>query len=236
MKPHNFAKALVVMAVAVLLFPRGAYGDILKFADGTTVEGSVQKIEKGQVKVQVGQEIKMFDVLAITDIEFDSPRLATGTSRLPLEHFLTSMESQEMLGHFRDVESSAAAIRKLLDQTKTEWSGKSIAFNDTAKWATAKERFTAPLSLYQERLNDLYFHVLGKVDEYNTLMKEADVIYVGVKGWFQAGSSLIPSDKRKLPLKKYVPGNWYDSIFFEGYDRGYSEAYEKYSREPYSQR
>lgn len=236
MKTQHVAMTLLVLAAAILSFPRGAYGDILKFADGTSVEGTVQKIEKGQVKVQVGQETKVFDVLAITDIEFDTPRLTMGTSRLPLEHFLSGMESQEMLGHFRDVESSAAAVRKLIDQTKTEWSGKSIAFNDTAKWATAKERFIAPLSLYQERLNDLYFHVLGKVDEYNTLTKEADAIYVGVKGWLQVGSSLIPSDKKKLPLKKYVPGNWYDSIFFEGYDRGYSEAYEKYSRDPSYQR
>ena len=78
----------------------------------------------------------------------------------------------------------------------------------------------------------LYFHVLGKVDEYNALMKDADSIYVGVKGALNVGSSLIPRDKKRLPLKKYVPGNWYDTIFFEGYDRGYQEAYEKFAKDP----
>ena len=81
---------------------------------------------------------------------------------------------------------------------------------------------------YQESLNELYFHVLGKVDEYNSLMKEADSIYVGVRGWFQVGSSLIAPDVKKLPLKKYVPANWYDTIFYEGYNQGYNEAFEKY--------
>ena len=81
-------------------------------------------------------------------------------------------------------------------------------------------------------MNDLYFHVLGKVDEYNALMKDADSIYVGVKGALNVGSSLIPRDKKKLPLKKYVPGNWYDTIFFEGYDRGYQEAYDKFAKGP----
>jgi hypothetical protein len=102
-----------------------------------------------------------------------------------------------------------------------------------AEWETAKERFRRPLSRYQEVLNDLYFHVLGKVDEYNFLMKEAEGIHVGVKGWFQAGSSLAPSEMEKLPLKKYVPAPWYDKIYYEGYDMGYRDAYEKYRDEPF---
>jgi hypothetical protein len=76
--------------------------------------------------------------------------------------------------------------------------------------------------------------MLGKVDEYNLLMQEADSIHVGAKGWFQTGSSLIPNDMEKLPLKKYVPAKWYDTIYFEGYDIGYRDAYEKYRDRPFS--
>jgi hypothetical protein len=225
---------LMVAVVTVLLVAAlPVRADKLTMDDGKTVEGVVKKIEKGQVSVEVNKEMKLYDVLKVKDIEFTSPDLTTGTSRLPVEHFAGTMESREMLSHFTDVEKSATDVRGLIDRTRGEW-GKSasIAQADLPKWETAKERFVAPLSLYQERLNDLYFHVLGKVDEYNALMKDADSIYVGVKGALNVGSSLIPRDKKRLPLKKYVPGNWYDTIFFEGYDRGYQEAYEKFAKDP----
>jgi hypothetical protein len=83
-------------------------------------------------------------------------------------------------------------------------------------------------------LNDLYFHALGKVDEYNLLMKEANSTRVGVKGWFQTGSALIPGGMEKLPLKKYVPAQWYDTVYYEGYYMGYRDAYEKYRDRPYT--
>jgi len=223
---------------AVLLFAlllhSPAFADKLTLADGTTVEGIVRKIEKGQVTVAVGEETKVLDVLAIQDIDFDTPHLTEGTARLPLKHFLSDIETQEMVGHFRDVEESADMIRGLIDRTKQEWGDrKSIPLDQVAQWEAAKENFRKPLSRYQEVLNDLYFHVLGKVDEYNLLMQEADAMHVGVKGWFQTGSSLIPSDMEKLPLKKYVPSKWYDTIYFEGYDSGYRDAYEKYRDHPF---
>lgn len=223
----------MTMAAALVVFALPLRADKLTFADGKTVDGVVKKVEKGQVAVDVSGEMKSFDILKIKDIEFTSPDLTAGTSRLPVEHFTGTMESREMISHFTDVEKSAAEVRSLIDKTRTEW-GKnaSITPADVPKWETTKEKFIAPLSLYQERLNDMYFHVLGKVDEYNALMKDADSIYVGVKGALNVGSSLIPRDKKKLPLKKYVPGNWYDTIFFEGYDRGYQEAYEKFAKDP----
>lgn len=227
----NFCAALLF----ALLLPASAFADKLTLADGTALEGLVQKMDKGQVTVKVGQEIRVLDILSVKDIDFDSPHLTTGTARLPLEHFLSDIETQEMVGHFRDVEESAAAIRKLIDQTKAEWGNRSsIPPEQVPQWEAAKENFRRPLSRYQEVMNDLYFHMLGKVDEYNLLAQEADSIHVGVKGWFQAGSSLIPSDMEKLPLKKYVPARWYDTIYFEGYDMGYRDAYEKYRARPFT--
>jgi hypothetical protein len=211
-----------------------ARADRIELRDGTAVEGLITKVENGQVFIEVGTETKTFDILAVSSMDFDTPHLLEGTPRFPAGHFRDPMEAQEMVGHFAGVEKSAADTRALIDQTKKEWAErKSISAGDVPQWEAAKERFRAPLSRYQENLNDLYFHVLGKVDEYNRLTKEANQIYVGVKGIFNVGSALIPKELEKLPLKKYVPGNWYDTIFFEGYDRGYREAYEKYSNEPY---
>ena len=219
----------LILAGILLLLAPAALADQGELKDGTKLEGTGQKIEQGQVTILVGSETKTLDILQVANIDFDTARMTTGTKRLPLEHFLSSMEAQEMVSHFERVEKSAGEIRSLLDQTKQEWADqKSVVADQTARWEAAKERFSVPMAEYQESLNELYFHVLGKVDEYNTLTKEADSIYVGVKGWFQVGSSLIPPHVKKLPLKKYVPANWYDTIFYEGYNQGYNEAFEKY--------
>jgi hypothetical protein len=229
-------KSKLIVGMTILLFAAAlvARADKIELRDGTAVEGIIKKVEKGQVFIEVGTETKTFDILAVSSMDFDTPHLLEGTPRFPAGHFRDPMEAQEMVGHFAGVEKAAADTRALIDQTKKEWAErKSISAGDVPQWEAAKERFRAPLSRYQENLNDLYFHVLGKVDEYNRLTKEANQIYVGVKGIFNVGSALIPKELEKLPLKKYVPGNWYDTIFFEGYDRGYREAFEKYSKDPY---
>ena len=95
------------MLLFALLLRAPAFADKVTLADGTTVDGIVRKIEKGQVTVAIGEETKVFDVLKIEDIDFDTPHLTEGTARLPLQHFLSDIETQEMVGHFRDVEQSA---------------------------------------------------------------------------------------------------------------------------------
>jgi hypothetical protein len=218
----------ILLGILLLTVP-AALADQVELKDGTKIDGVVQKVEKGQVTILVGTETKVVDMLQVTNMSFDSAQLATGTKRLTAEHFAASMEAQEMLTHFKNVEDAAARVRALLGETRKEWGDqKSVAANNAAKWDAARERFSGPVADYQEALNELYFHVLGKVDEYNKLMKDADAIYVGVKGWFNVGSALIPPDVKKLPLKKYVPATWYDTIFYEGYNQGYNEAYEKY--------
>jgi hypothetical protein len=208
-----------------------AHADRIELKDGTQVTGIIKKVEKGQVLVQVGTQVRTFEILSVSSMDFDTPRLLQGTPRLPAEHFMAPMEALEMAGHLDAVEKAAADTKRLIEQTKKQWGDrKNISASDVPQWELAKERFQAPLSRYQENLDDLYFHVLGKVDEYNHLTKEANQIYVGVKGIFNIGSSLIPKEIEKLPLKKYVPANWYSTIFYQGYDRGYHDAYEKYSQ------
>lgn len=235
MKLRWFPTLILTFILYLLVALPAGWADKLELQDGTQIEGRVQKVEKGQVTIQVGQEMKAFDILNITRMTFDTPRLETGTSRLPLEHFLTNIEAQEMLGHFQAVESSSSDVRGQIEQALKRWGDrKTIEPGELRQWEATKERFSAPLTKYQGAINDLYFHVLGKVDEYNRLAKEADSIYVGVKGVFQTGSSLIPKQMERLPLKKYVPSNWYDTIFYEGYDLGYREAFQKYGANPYA--
>ncbi len=209
------------------------WADKLTFRDGTEIEGVVQKVEKGEVTARIGDETKTFNILDITGMEFDTPRGTDTTAQLPGEHFLSSMEAKSVVGHIEAVERAAAEIRQLVDETKQEWGNRAtIDSADLPRWAAGKERFTPPLADYQEALNDLYLHVLAKVGQYNELMKEANQIYVGVRGVFSAGSPLVPKERQKLPLKKYVPSNWYDTIFYEGYNQGYNAAYEKYRDNP----
>lgn len=193
------------------------WADKLTFKDGTQIEAVVQKVDKGEITAQVGDETKVFNILDIAGIEFDTPRASDMTGRRPGEDFVTSLETSDR---------AAAELRKLIEETKQKWNDRrSIDSTDVPKWAAAKERFLGPLSDYQDALNDLYLQVLSRVGEYNQLMQEADQLYVGVRGILNVGSSLVPKDKEKLPLKKYVPGNWYDTIFYDGYNLGYNDGH-----------
>ncbi len=232
MKVRHAVLIIVALILQLSIGAGQAPADQLKLNDGRVVDGTVRKIDQGKVTVDVAGETQVFDVLQISGIDFETPPLIEGTPRLPAEHFTADMESKEMAGHVQDVEKAAASVREIIRETKAKWSDrKSVPPDQTVEWINARERLYAPLARYQEALNELYFHVLGKVDEYDQMVKEADSVYVGVKGWFNVGSSLVPSGMEKLPLKKYVPGNWYDTIFYEGYDRGYSEAAEKYRKD-----
>jgi hypothetical protein len=68
--------------------------------------------------------------------------------------------------------------------------------------------------------------MLSRVDKYNEIAKDASHAYVGVKG-LRFGSALIPSELAQLPLKRYVPAPWYERIFNDGYDIGFSDGTQK---------
>ncbi len=217
---------VVLSILLVSLFVAGnppmVRADKLEFMDGTQIEGIIKKVEGGWVTVAIGLGTQVFNILEIRSMVFDTPHLPAGTSDLPLEHFLGDIEAQDLVGHMQEVEQSGADIHRLLNETEQEWADrKTITSKEVPEWEATKEQFRKALSRYRKSLNDFYFHVLGKVDEYNRLGEEANELYVGVKG-IQMGSSLVSKDMRQLPLKKYVPSNWYDTIFYNGYHAGYS--------------
>jgi hypothetical protein len=218
--------SLLVAAGCVFLYPQQARADRIDFKDGTSLEGIIKKVDNGKVTVQVGQETKEFSVLDITRMEFETFHLTPGASRLPPEHFLATMEAQEILEHVQEVEKAAAEVRTILDETRKQWqSRKTITVNDVPQWDAAKDRIGRALSRYQEVLVDFYLHVAGKAEEYDRLTKEGNDLYIGVKGIFNVGSPLISKDQMRLPLKKFVPSNWYDTIYYAGYDAGYTQGY-----------
>jgi hypothetical protein len=224
---RNITLATVV-AVVLLLGATSASADTIKFRNGTELTGVIQKVESGLVFVQVGNDDQVFNILEIESMDFNTPHLVAGTSNLPVEHFLNNVESQEVVRNFEELERTEAEVRSMLINIRNYWrANQPIPAKELTGWEIEKEEFRKPLSRYQELLNDLYFHFLARVDGYNTIAAEASDVYVGVKG-IRKGSALIPKDMKQLPLRKYVPGSWYDTIFFDGYNQGYEDAYQKF--------
>lgn len=211
---------ITLLSLMVLLLSTSAGADIVYLNDGSTIEGVIKKVAAGQVVIQVGEETKTFDILAVESMDFTTAHLVD----------VKNVDAEEIVSNIQQLEKTSAEIDKLLMQIKTFWMlQEPIAAEKTGSWEAAKETFRKPLNKYQELLNDLYFHVLAKVDKYNLLMKDAGEVYVGVKGPFNVGSPLVAKEARELPLTKYVPAAWYDTIFYDGYNVGYDDAYMKFA-------
>jgi hypothetical protein len=218
--------SLLTALLCGLAIPQVLRADRLELKDGTRIEGIILKVEKGQVTVTVGQDRRVFSILDVTSMDFDTPHVPEGVSQRSVEHFAANTEAQEIVRHIQDVNQAAANARELLEQTKNEWgNGKTIAGSDTPQWEATKEQFARALSRYQEVLGDFYSHIVTRVDQYNRLTKEAGEVRVGVRGVFNAGSALVSKETQELPLKNYVPSTWYDTIFYRGYSFGYNDGY-----------
>ncbi len=195
----------LVLFLLLLAVSSVSAADTISLKNGTRLEGTIQKIENGKIFVDVANETKTVKLEDINAVAFD-------------------VNVQALAQTMRELDKSAKEIREKLSQVEAYWLAKQpINASEEAAWLAAKESFEKPLMAYQEVLNDMYFRLLVRVDEYNNMMKEAGNVYVGIKG-IRIGSSLIPEGLEELPLRKYVPGSWYDTIFQKGYDLGYSDA------------
>ena len=219
---------VTIISVGLLLATPASFADTLKFKDGTELEGVIKKVETGRVFVLVGNEEKVFDILKIDSMDFNTPHLLTPAGNAPVEHFLKNVEAREVVRNFEELENTESEVRSMLVEIRAYWNRiQPIPSKELPGWEMEKEEFRKPLSRYRELLNDLYFHFLARVDGYNAIAGEASEVYVGVRG-VKTGSSLVPKDMKRLPLTKYVPATWYDTIYFDGYNQGYEEAYQKF--------
>jgi hypothetical protein len=214
----------IVFAAALSINVPASSADTLRFADGSEVEGVIKKVESGKVVVVIGEDEMIFDILDIDAMDFNTPHLLPGAPNVPLDHFMKNIEAQELVRNVEELKKAEEEIRRMLVAIRGYWLRKQpVTAAELAGWEAAKEEFRKPLARYQELLNDLYFHVLAEVDEYNVLANEASKVYVGVKG-IRTGSALVPREMRSLPLKRFVPATWYDTIFYEGYNLGFTDS------------
>lgn len=230
---HN-RRGLAVLHAALILFlvPIQARPDTVTMNDGEVLDGIIENIDEGQVTIRIDGEAQELSIRDIDRIEFNTPHLPELVDSDELAHFLGDAEAQEMVRHVQELGETAAEIDALIGVIRAEWEPRNpVQPDEVPQWEAAKEAVRRPISRYQEVLADLYYHIVAHVDEYYRMVNEASDVYVGVEGVFRVGSSLVPQELRQLPLQSFMPRNWYDAIYFEGYYVGYDDAYRELAPE-----
>jgi hypothetical protein len=195
---------------------------------GEVLDGIIESIAGGEVSISVSGEIRQVSIREIDHIDFNTPHLPALVDADEVEHYLVDQDAQQMVRHVQELRTVASELDGLLSELRSEWAGRNpIGRAEVGEWEQAREAFRRPVSRYREVLADLYFHIVAHVDEYNRLMTDANDLYVGVEGILRVGSSLVDRELRQLPLQSYMPRNWYDAIFYEGYYTGYDDAYQE---------
>jgi len=195
-------------------------GDTIKLKDGQSVSGIVRSIESGKVTVETAGQRRAIDILQVDQIDFDTPHAEETPSiaDVPVREF--TRDAERLI-------RAQTATRKSLDQIKARWSvRKSVEPGQTGQWAAEKERFSGPLADYREAIHQMYLDVAAHVDNYDKIAGEAHDLYVGVNGLLRVGSPLINEDQGERPLKEFMPGHWYDQIYYEAYKKGFNDAVE----------
>jgi hypothetical protein len=232
-------KVRLLLGVATLALVVGvpARADIITFKNGSTADGVIKRVENGRVTAEIDGTLREFEILEVDRMDFTTPHLVDFADKVPLDRFLKDVEAQDLVRLVRDLDKASDQIESQIRQVRANWLPRQpISSDQEGAWNSTREAFRKPLSLYQELLNNMYFHLLSKVDKYNLLMKAASDVYVGVKGPFNVGSALVSKDMRELPLKKYVPRAWYDTIFYDGYNAGYNAAHNRLDRQKGTER
>lgn len=199
------------------LLPMLASGDSIKQKDGQTVTGVVRSIDGGKVTIEVGGRPRVVDILQVEQIEFDTPHVDDAQS-IPVREFTKA--AQELV-------RAETATRRSFDIIKARWSTrKSVEPNQAQQWAADRERFDTPMTDYRKAIHQMYLDLSAHVDNYNKMASDATKLYVGVKGLLNVGSPLIRDNQRERPLKDFIPGHWYDQIYYDAYKKGFNDAVE----------
>lgn len=213
-------KSTWILGLGVGLLPCWpALADTITLTNGGRIEGVMNKLEGGNVYIDVsGAGVREVALHEIASVSFDTPHLTGGPPK--------DFDAQAMLRRTRDAQKAGHAARAELDRIKANFPAKQSKdrqSGDKDRWNAAKETFRVPLARYREALSGMYQQMLAQIEDYNKLAKEADQF-----------RGLIPGDVWERTVKESVPENWYDRIFFDGYNRGYKEGteFERLSRVP----
>lgn len=224
--PITGIRSLALVVLMMISVAPIVHADTLILRNGDFYQGIIQEVEGGEVHMEVNRDVLVFDILDVQTMNFDTPHLLATGADPAMEHFLSDLDSQEVVETFAQMDEAAEELQTLITQVRMYWEAREpIEPREEQAWEAARDRFRRPLSRYQELLNDLYFHVLARVDEYNDISAAADDIYVGVRGAFNVGAHLLPDGMDQLSLRSYVPASWYDTIYYDGYNVGYYDAY-----------
>ncbi len=214
-------KVMKKLVCVLCALPLLMLGDSLKLKNGSSVQGVVRTIAGGNITIEVGGQNRVIKVLDVEEIDFDTPHAneVTGSADKTVNQFTKGAES---------LTKARKTSRSALDQIKGRWAGrKSVEPGQVTQWNAEKERFLPAFTDYRKSIQELYRDVAAQVDNYNKLGAEANSVYVGVKGIFNVGSPLVPDDQRELQLKQFLPGTWYDELYYEAYSKGFKDAVEQ---------
>jgi hypothetical protein len=203
-----------------MCLPMLVWGDSVRLKNGQAMTGIVRSIDAGKVTIEVGGQPRVVDILQVEQIDFDTPHTSDSPSvnDIPVREFTKAAEK---------LIQAERETRRSFDAIKARWSTrKSVEPNQTQQWAADRERFDTPLSDYRKAIHQMYLDLAAHVDNYNKTAADATKLYVGVKGLLNIGSPLIRDNQRERPLKDFIPGHWYDQLFYEAYKEGFNDAVE----------
>jgi ribosomal protein L14E/L6E/L27E len=204
----------------MMLLPMAVWGDTVKFKDGQSMAGVVRSIDAGKVVIEVGGQRKTIDILQVEQIDFDTAHVTDTPTidEIPVREFTKAAEQ---------LVKAEKETRRSFDMIKARWSTKkSVEPNQAQQWAADRERFDTPLSDYRKAIHQMYLDLAAHVDNYNKIAGDATKLYVGVKGILNVGSPLVRDNQRERPLKDFIPGHWYDQIYYDAYKKGFNDAVE----------
>jgi hypothetical protein len=224
--PHTLSmKTFTILFLSLPLF---VYGDSIKLKDGQTISGIVRTIDGGKVTIDIGGQPRVVDILQVEQIDFDTPHAqdapAVGVDDIPVREFTRVAEQ---------LIRAEKETQRTFGQIKARWSTrKSVEPDQTQQWNADRERFDAPMTDYRKAIHQMYLDLAAHVDRYNEIAQDATKLYVGVKGLLNVGSPLIRDNQRERPLKDFMPGHWYDQIYYEAYKKGFNDAVDFQSLTP----
>lgn len=206
---------LLLAALPVLL-----RADTLTLKDGSKISGIVRTMAAGKVTVETDGRQRTVDIVQVQEIDFDTPHSEArpAVDEIPVREFTQAADA--LIRAQRETQRTFNTIQG-------RWSGaKSVEAGQESQWNADRERFAAPLSSYRAAIRQLYLDVAAHVDNYNRIANEAQKLYVGVKGALNVGSPLLRDADRERPIKDFVPGYWYDQIYYQAYRKGFDDAIE----------
>lgn len=211
----DMKRMLLLCCVAPVLL-----ADTITLKDGQSISGIVRTVAAGKVTIEVDGQARTFDIPQVQEIDFDTPHVEAPPSvgEVPVREFTQAAE--KLIRAQRETQRTYDAI-------KARWSVRKTVEPDQAnQWNADRERFAAPFGDYRQAIRQLYLDVAAHIDNYNKIAGDAEKLYVGVKGLLNVGSPLIRDADRERPLKDFIPGYWYDQIYYQAYRKGFDDAVE----------